>query len=283
MQREVPLIKEYRIHKILKRSLVCFEEHLYDREKQKECVLKLYDTDGTRDIKHWDKSIFRGMVIPSLKYLGLIYGDSDTLNVSANGKIIVESEKRNDKFHNQILRTIVYELDNKTFQFFSKFGKAKLLTKNNFIQNIKEEIQGDSDKQKIERINKWLSILNEVELISLSKFIVVNEKNRVEAKKNIQVQKKELDLFNGILISSYKNIAKGNAGIIKIEEIRKNVCSSFCEKSIILTEAKFDALLRKTPFDTKKYLFSFGKPMGAQEKLFEYNGINYSTLHIKFY
>jgi hypothetical protein len=277
MEREIPLIKEYRINDLVIRCLKCFDRFEYDRNKQRECVLKNYITLG-RDIKHWDKSIFRGMVIPSLKYLGLLYGEGDSLKVSANGKIIIES---NINLYERVLRAIVFELDLKIFLFLEKLSTYIYNDKNDFILKISSEIKGKSDSQKKERINKWLVILNKVGLINnLNK---INIDNKIQAEKDIDHTKIDLNTFTNIFLESYKELAKDNVGIIKIEEIRKQVCIKFLRYENIVTEFQFDELLRIIPFETDKFIFSLGKPMGAQEKLFEYKNSYYNTLHIKFY
>ena len=63
MPNEMPLIKEFRIARILA-CLNCFACHPFDRNKQRECILSLYPGKT-------EKSVFRGMVIPSLRRLGL--------------------------------------------------------------------------------------------------------------------------------------------------------------------------------------------------------------------
>ena len=277
MEREIPLIKEYRINDMLYQCLICFDRHEFDRNKQRECVLKNYITLG-RDIKHWDKSIFRGMVIPSLKYLGLLYGEGDSLKVSANGKIIIAA---NIDLYERVLRAIVLELDLKVFQFIDKFSTNNYHDKNDFIFKMSNEIKGKSDTQKKERINKWLMILNKVGLISnLNK---INIYNKTQAEKDIDHNKIDLNTFTNILFETYKELAKDNVGIIKIEEIRKRCCVKFIKSENIVTEFQFDEMLRKIPFEGDTYLFSLGKPMGAQEKLFEFKNNYYNTLHVKFY
>jgi hypothetical protein len=282
MEKEVPLIKEYRID-VLKNCLCCFDIYMFNREKQRECVLKLYDISKRNDLKHWDKSIFRGMVIPSLKYLGLIYGEGDSLKISSNGKIIIESEKINLQLYERALRSVILELDKRIFGFVDKLASINNYLKDDFISLIMNEYNINSDKQKRERINKWLLILNEVGLISFGKIIKLNIENKLQTEEDIDLNKFNLDLFKLRLFACYKKLSKDNVGIAKIEDLRKSVSLNYLSNSNIFTEFQFDALLRKIPFESKEYLFSLGRPMSAQDKLFEYRGKYYNTLYIKFY
>lgn len=280
--REIPLIKEYRVHQILKKCLDCFEQYTYDREKQRQCILKLYKTDDKKDLKHWDKSIFRGMVIPSLRYLELIYGEGDALKVSANGKVIIESEKINIDLHYRVLRAIILEIDKKKFRFIDMIGKKKYI-KNDFIDLMNKNLKGSSDRQKRERINKWFLILKEVNLVKYEDEITINVNNYRLSLQDTNANLKDSSTFLKILLVSYKKLVKDKAGIINIENLRKEVGLEFLKnKHEILTELQFDELFRKIPFETENYLFSLGKPMGAIEKLFQHRGNYYRTLHIKF-
>ena len=67
MKRKIPLLKEYRLYFLIK-ALICFDNYPFEREKQRNCIIKNYSITKDRDSDHWDKSIFRGMVIPSLKF-----------------------------------------------------------------------------------------------------------------------------------------------------------------------------------------------------------------------
>ena len=85
-KRVIPLIKEHRIQKLFQ-VLDCFERFPFNRDSLRECVLQLYEDKE-------EKSIFRGMVIPSLRHMGLILGYDEDLRLSANGNLIVIAQKK---------------------------------------------------------------------------------------------------------------------------------------------------------------------------------------------
>ena len=160
MNRKIPLIKEYRIQKLTK-CLECFDKFAYHREKQRDCVLELYPNKGSKTLEHREKSIFRGMVIPSLRYLGLIIGFGDIIKPSANGKLIVESQFDNELYE-RCWRAVIFEIDKRFFNFL-EIIKQRRFSKNNLIEVLSGQIEGASFRQKKERIEKWLSILHQVE------------------------------------------------------------------------------------------------------------------------
>lgn len=114
---EIPLIKEYRINK-LKACLRCIDDHPFNRDKQKDCILNLYPGKS-------EKSVFRGMIIPSLRHLGLILGYRGFIRVSANGKIITESKILSDELHQRVLRAVMYEIDQNKFKLINFFFRRR--------------------------------------------------------------------------------------------------------------------------------------------------------------
>jgi len=280
--KKIPLIKEYRVDK-LKNCLKYIDTYSFNRDKQKEFILSLYPDKKNKDPEHKEKSVFRGMVIPSLRHLGLIVGYGDLLRTSANGKLIIESELISKNLHQRVLKAVIYEIDQNIFQFIDVLRENDSINIQNFLQLM--NINAPSEKQKKERISHWFSILKEVELINYdAKNIILNEHKYNQILSDVDVDNKSMEDFKKYLFKVYFELSKETAGIIDIADLRENVALKLLkENKIILTENQFDEMLRKIPFATDDYIISFGRPMGAEEKLFERNGNYFRTLSIKFF
>jgi len=277
MIRKIPLIKEYRIKK-LTRCLECFDRFAYNREKQRNCVLELYPNKCSKTLEHREKSIFRGMVIPSLRYLGLIIGFGDIIKPSANGKLIVESQFDNE-LHERCWRAIIYEVDKGKFNFLQVINQYKL-SKKNLIEVLSNQIEGISLKQKKERIEKWSSILHQVGLIKYSTNVSLNENNYKQVLLDINPDLKDFERFCEFVIDKYYELSKGSIGIIDIRDLREAVALVFLKEKHILTEIQFDHLFRKFISSTNLHI-SLGEPMGADQKLFKYKDKFYKTIIIR--
>jgi len=280
--KKIPLIKEYRVDK-LKNCLKYIDTYSFNRDKQKEFILSLYPDKKDKDPEHKEKSVFRGMVIPSLRHLGLIVGYGDLLRTSANGKLIIESELTSKNLHQRVLRAVIYEIDQNIFQFIDVLRENDSINIRNFLQLM--NINAPSEKQKKERISHWFSILKEVELINYNaENIILNEQKYNQILSDVDVDNKSMEDFKKYLFKAYFELSKKTAGIIDIADLRENVALKLLrENKIILTENQFDEMLRKIPFATDDYIISFGRPMGAEEKLFKRNGNYFRTLSIKFF
>ncbi len=228
MMRKIPLIKEYRIQK-LEECLRCIDKHAYHREKQRDCVLALYPNIRNKTLEHREKSIFRGMVIPSLRYLGLIVGFGDMIKPSANGKLIIESHFHNE-LHERCWRAIVYEIDKTIFNFLMNIGQRQFF-KEEIIRVLSDQILGASEKQKRERIEKWLSILHQTGLIVYSEKVGINEKHYNQVLMDINPNLKDFDKFCEYIIQEYHRLGKNLAGIVDIRELREAVALRFLKEN----------------------------------------------------
>ena len=277
---KIPLIKEYRVNK-LKRCLKCIDQFPFDRDKQRECILEIYPGKS-------EKSVFRGMVIPSLRHLGLILGYGGRIRISANGKIIVESELLGDKLHQRALRAVIYEIDKIKFQFIPVLkhltNSEKFVSIENLTRSLASLIVAPSQRQKLERINHWLSILEQVKLIKKNKLgeISLDDDNYKQTILDSKPDKLKLQKFKDYLFDAYFALRREAAGVVDIADLREKVAIKMLRNDeAILTEGQFDEMLRLIPFVTDEYIISLGRPMGAEEKLFEYKGKYFRTLSLQ--
>ena len=123
---ETPLLKEDRLEYVLE-SLQCFQRYPMDRNHQKQCVLNIYLAKSGRTQQgvceeKWaqmDKSIFRGMVIPSLRYLGFIIGDGEFLRLSSNGALAVATSSCDTNLRSRVLASLIFEIDQSQFKYLA--------------------------------------------------------------------------------------------------------------------------------------------------------------------
>jgi len=279
---KIPLLKEYRLDK-LQKCISCINENPFNRINQRNCILDLYP-HNPKGVEHMEKSIFRGMAIPSLRHLGWIIGQGDLIRPSANAKLIIESKLISSELNTKILEILVFEMDRDVFQFIDFIKKNNSIQIAEIVNNISNLIEGTSVKQRKERISKWLSILEQCDImISHNNEIKINEKKYNQIKIEIQKAKKLVDRFQSNFFQSYIELSKDSAGIVDIRECRESVSLKMLKNDrVIITENIFDTMLRTIPLETKDYKISFGRPMGAKEKLFRYDNTYFGTILIRF-
>jgi len=266
-----PLVKEYRINKILE-CLKCIDAHKFDRDRQRQCILEIYP--GKKE-----KSVFRGMVIPSLRDLGLIIGYSDFIRLSANGKLLLESTRGEGILYSRVLSAIIFEIDRLFFRFLEIIHKYPDRQPKAILYLIANNIIAPSPKQKNERIKHWLSMLKEAQLLTEESFYRVNAKIYDQAIKDLNMKKKRTH-FKQFLFDSYFGQSENGGEIVDIADLRESVALRFLSAKDVVTELQFDDMLRELPFNTKTYIIALGSPIGSGA-LFSYKGQEYRTLAIR--
>lgn len=265
--------------------LDCVSKNEYNRDGFLECVLDLYSGKS-------EKSVFRGMAIPTLRRLGLIVGYEHAIRLSANGKLVCLAKDRNKLEGMRALRAVQYELDCKIAGFIAELLKVYPIQEEKFIDLLKAQFVFADKKGKAisgipthERIKDWLSFLVFSELLYRDgKGLFVNSKSFDKVRKDTDSGQKR-EPFATALLNTYNNVARENLGVrtVEIEELRRAMATdAYVSQNSILTEKQFDDLLRQMPKITDKYTIAFGRSMGAEEKLLQIGNEYYQTISIRF-
>jgi len=258
--------------------LRCAYAHPFDRDSLREAVLRLYPG---RD----EKSVFRGMVIPTLRRLGLIIGYEQSIRLSANGTLIVTALDRSESEGLRALRCVLLEIDQATARFVDELERIGLMAVEQFMDAEVLTIEGPSRKQTLERIRDWIAYLSYAGLISIQdKSVEINLDDVRQTRADLDVSGKH-DYFKNFLFAGYSILAQGQPGLrsVDIEELREKVAVlAYRDKSSIITKDQFDILLRSMSHITNEYVITFGRSMGPEENLFVLDDNYYETISIRF-
>lgn len=238
--------------------LLCAHQHPYDREGFKEAVLKLFP--GREE-----KSVFRGMAIPTLRRLGLIIGYDDLIRLSSDGFLLVKAWELSSEQGQRALRAYLLEYEFKRgWRIIDNFFKET--DKHAFIAGFLGNIEAPNTIQASERLQDWLSYLCFSSLVSCNDHLLINQENFQRASRDIDFMDKK-PFFQKFFLAAYKEVSQLYKGIstVEIDEVRRAVAEmALKQRNSILTSRQFDELLR---FDvemiTNRYMISFGRSMGA--------------------
>jgi hypothetical protein len=258
------------------------EKYPYNRERQRDCILTLFPGKT-------EKSVFRGMAIPTLRKTGLILGYDNSIRLSANGSLIAKSRRVSKFMHERVLQALILDIDKKKFNFVAEliaFQRAdNFVSEKSFKEMLVSKVRGPSFRQKLERVSRWLLILKQVGLISNSASgnnISLNKSAYEQAGANLEITPVKNEKFETYLIESYAELRQKTGVIVDLADLREKVAIRLLNNdNEILTEGQFDELLRKFLSEASKYIVSLGRSMGAEEKLFVYNGKHYRTLTLR--
>ena len=270
--------------------LECINDHPYDRDGFQEAVLKLYPGKSP-------KSVFRGMAVPTLRSLGFIVGYADVIRISANGALIHAACQEGTSEGLRALRAVLLEMDDE-IGILSYLEDKPAIPIQVLIDDwtLKVAISDSrvTHKPKArnraarERIRDWVNFLAFAELLYTSGQAIRTDAMRLTQARNdidASVPEKRQD-FNENFCKVYKRIVVEQNGIktVEIERLRKDLATRIYGQSrLFITEKQFDALLKEFPKISDQYTITFGHSMGADEKLFFFQGQYYQTVSIRFY
>jgi hypothetical protein len=269
--------------------LECVYQHPFDRKGFQEAVLNLYGNVRS------SKSVFRGLAIPTLRSLGYILGYADLIRASANGTLVhvAHEVKLTEGF--RALRATLLEIDD-SIGILHYLCSRPALALGEMLPSWTGVVE-TSEMHKFrtpaarsraaqERLTDWIRFLDYAQLLYME-----GDQIRVDAGA-LGRARQDLDpklggkarRFVPSLLRAYKRLVHQQAGNrdIEINSIRTQVAvDMYQELGALFTEHQFDILLSETPKTTRQYSLSFGRSMGAEEKLFTFNGKYYQTISIR--
>jgi hypothetical protein len=271
----IPIIKENRWNRIVE-VLAILDRFPYNREKQKTLVIELYDGKS-------EKSVFRGMVIPTLRHLGLVLGRGPTIRLSANGKLVALARTRGEHELSRVSAAVVEEIDRLRFGFLDALKQlghqSQVLSKDQFVEKLVSLSRQIPAGRARERIRRWTELLLEVELFRKEKAVLLINSH---ALKILAEERRMMDssAFEKILLKAYKMLALRAAGpVVDIAAMReKTAILAYDDCGRVLTEAQFDELLTQLLSASHEYGIWMGRPTAPREKSFAYGNNFYRTI-----
>jgi hypothetical protein len=282
----LPVLKAWdRIFELLK----CIKDHPYDRDGFQEAVLELYPGKSP-------KSVFRGMAVPTLRSLGFIVGYGDVIHISANGALAYAAHQESETEGLRLLRAILLEMDRGGELVCYLMGKPAVSIQalvNDWISRIhisdprvahKPEAR---DRAAGERIRDWIDFWAFAQLVYTNGEIIrIHDSHLTQARNDTApsvLGKRER--FANDFFGVYKEVVVTQKGVktVEIEDLRRDLALRFYSQShLVLTEKQFDDLLTYLPKVSNQYTITLGRSMGADEKLFHFQGNYYQTLSVRF-
>ncbi len=261
-------------------SVKCISSYQNNRMLQKKCIIDTFLSRNeklrVKPVQDLEKSIFRGMVIPSLRHMGLILGYG-IIQASANGFLL--SQDSSPIFPN-IKSAVIIESGGFLFDDSSIFGK---LSRPEFVNEFKEgsEIIIPPEDISSEKRKRWVNILKGADIAYRTDSVW---RLRTEEIFDYYHRRDYLcsnsSIFSEILSKCYDSY-KHKSPFVGINILRRSVAEfALRHYSLVITENTFDDCLRKLKQFSKEYGIDFGLPMNQQERAFKIGNKYYSTLRL---
>ena len=249
-----------------------------NRNELREHVLSMFDSTA-------EKSVFRGMYVPTMRALGLTLGFGQEIRCSSDGRLLFEAYSKSNDEGKRILGKMLVEIDEDNYNIVD-FLKNRLVTEHKSIVKFitsKDTSLGLtplSDTVANERVRKFMRYLTEGRVVKQADSQYALDEGYQQTKVDTDVIK--VPEFWDILLSCYNIIGKMKAGFpsVPIYQLRNEVSKQFYQRGIALTEREFDSLIARLPRIQSDYILKFSRPMMESEKLLHLGGEVYSGMAI---
>lgn len=249
-----------------------------NRNELREHILSMFDSTD-------EKSVFRGMYVPTMRALGLTLGFGQEIRCSSNGRLLFEAYSKSNDEGKRILGKMLVEIDEDNYNIVD-FLKNRLVTEHKSIVKFitsKDASLGLtplSDTVANERVRKFMRYLTEGRVVKQADSQYALDEGYQQTKVDTDVIK--VPEFWDILLSCYNIIEEMKAGFpsVPIYQLRNEVSKQFYQRGIALTEREFDSLIARLPRIQSDYILKFSRPMMESEKLLHLGGEVYSGMAI---
>jgi len=250
-----------------------------NRNELREHVLSMFDSTD-------EKSVFRGMYVPTMRALGLTFGFGQEIRCSSNGRLLFEAYSKSNDEGKRVLGKLLVEIDEDNYNIVGLL-KDRLITEHKSIPELITSMGSSlglsplSNTVANESVRKFMRYLTESRVVKQDDSqYVLDEAGYQQTKVDTDVIK--VPEFWNILLLCYNSIKEMKAGFpsVPIYQLRSEVSRQFYQRGIALTEREFDFLIARLPRIRSDYIIKFSRPMMESEKLLHLGSEVYSGMAI---
>lgn len=256
--------------------VLALKKHEYDRDGFRDAVLEIFPGKE-------EKSVFRGMAIPSLRTLGLLVGFELETHLSSDGALVAADHDPKAPKTNEPMRLLLREIE-------VERGLHSAWTSENLsiaaIRDAFARVDSDDDKSSpkgdfLGRVNRWVNYLEYFG-------IIFKEGNRLRRNVPIlpasfQYSESVIAAFAEELHASYRRLIRAEVGepVVAFEDLRRELALALWRsKQLVVMKRDFDRILSECL--TKESVdIHLHRSMGADEGLFTFREVSYQSVSMK--
>jgi hypothetical protein len=248
------------------------QEHEYDRDGFREAILELFKEKS-------EKSVFRGMAIPTLRTLGLLVGFEREMHLSGDGALVMTADSLDEPRNNRAMQRVLAYIERKR-GLDSTWRRAVVSTACALSWFTDVEARPSSDFPS--RVRRWLGYLTFFRLIEPRETgYVPNRRLRSQLTHPIP-RGARLKHVVADLYETYCRMARGGVGepVVGIEPLhREFAIGRLRHHGELLLRVDFDALLERIV--SRNCLdVHLHRSMGAEQGLFFFRGQYYQAMSV---
>ncbi len=228
------------------------------------------------------KNATRAVTYPSLRHLGLIYGEGSSIRLTAQGAAILEGLKEGDSAYTRALAIHLVKWDDSNLGLLDKIKKLLEMGEKVTIEKLVAS-HWSKDNRKIASMDlgRLLSFYEDAKLVDRDDRQITLNSGQIAASRNPAHEAPTHEEFVRILIREYLNeVRRGRSPLVPIPVLERRVCATFKGR---LWSDEFRKILISLPRETGDYVIHFGQPMTRESQGLRIGGqyFYYVQIHMK--
>jgi hypothetical protein len=200
----------------------------------------------------------RAVTYPTLRHLGLAFGDGDLIRLTASGDVLNESLRKNNEQFSITLATHLLKWDRSNIQLLEKVRELSTEGSSITVGTVANRYWPD-DKTAASDLRRLLAYFEAANLLTVASGVISINRNQVEAVQHLASNPVNKEEFVKVLLQEYSSeVRVRSSPAIPIPILERRVCRAFHNR---LWPDEFRTILASLPKETESYVIHFGQPM----------------------
>ncbi len=278
MESRLPAIKLS--HNLLGDIISVIAEREGDRKTMDKEVYQLHIANSTRGEPPSFKNATRAVTYPSLRHLGLIYGEGSAIKLTAPAAEILQGLRESDDAYTRALAIHLVRWDDANVRLLDKIKK---LTETGTDVTLDKLVASywakDSEKNATMDLGRLLSYFEDAKLLERRDSKIILHSGQIATSRNPLHEPPTSDEFLRVLVREYLNeVRNGRSPLVPIPVIERRVCAAFKGR---LWSDEFRRILASLPRETDEYVIHFGQPMTRESQGLRIGGQYFYYIQIR--
>lgn len=249
-------------------AVAALHQNAFDRDGFRDAIMQLFPPG------RGEKSVFRGMVVPTLRALGLLIGFEREIALSSNGVVVYLGLERRPEDKGP-LAVVLAELERaRGLDEVWPVGPLSSKRAQELLEQAEREMPGKVGDVGM-RVRSWIAHLEFAG-------VVVRTRDGQLIRVGLRPRAIASSKFRDALVDSYRRLTPRVVGeaLVTIEDLRCMLAEiAYRETGAVVTQERFDRMLAHL-VNNRRLDIRLHRAMGADQGLFIRQGIPYRSLSL---
>lgn len=258
MEPQIPAIKLRA--PLLAEAIRIISENEGDRKVMDRKIHELAKRTSSRSKPPTLTSATRAVTYPTLRHLGLAFGDGESIRLTAQGDALLRSLQQGKDQFSLILAAHLVKWDSLSIRILDKIRELSNRDAQVTVERLSEYYwPSERNPHALEYLERLLPYYETAKLIAISNGRIILNDRQIEASRRVTQEQPSQEEFARILLQEYYNEVRSRGSpAVSIPLLERRVCRAFGDR---LWSDDFRRILVSLPRETAQYVIHFSQPM----------------------